>query len=334
MATASNWNRFHTDRRVSEKLSEKLGSALAEATVAIPQERWQSWKFQIQDQFVELLMGEEHEDETVADWREKIMRCGASLQSLQHSLKRQGCHARVKLFPELDRPFLVARVYLSDCGRYSEPDPLLFDVVTPGLFQPAADLPISDTVFNLMGHAMAGERCWLEIAQCQRSRERLLELAATNDTWLFQISGESAAASDGRQKPAEYNGWQKFIVGMKLHAPAPVHEAGKELDTPAISGTFAVIKTKTDDKYGWIAAGQTSTVLMESARKLGVSCTFSNHALRKPSVRQALRTSIGHKGFGQAIVQLKMAGHSLAALAPMESIPVSARNYPAAQPLI
>jgi hypothetical protein len=325
MATASNWNVSH--RRVSERLSEKLCAALAEATAAFPQERWQSWKFQIQDQFVELLMGEEHRDESMdSEWRERIIRCGAALESLKLSLKRQGCHARVKLFPELEHPFLVARVYLSESGRDFEPEPLLFDVMTPGRFQPAADLPISDTVFNLMSHAVAGERCWLEIVQCQRSRERLLGLAGMNEPWLFQISGERAAVYDGGQ-PAGFNGWQKFIVGVKLRAPVRLPKTGKEFVAPEMSGTFAVIKTKTDDKYGWIAAGQTRALLQETARKLAVSCTYFNQALRKPSVRQELRTSIGHKGFGQAIVQLKTGEHSLTPLASIDRPATPARNY-------
>jgi hypothetical protein len=321
MPTSSNWN--VSDRRVSERLSEKLSTALGEATAAFPQERWQSWKFQIQDQFVELLMGEERGDETIdSDWRERIISCGTALQSLRLSLKRQDCHTRMKLFPELERPFLVARVYFSEGGRDYEPEPLLFDVLTPGLFHPAADLPISNTVLNLMSHAVAGERCWLEMVQCQRSRARLLELAQMNEQWLFQIAGARqglpSASSGSRQRPAASNGWQKFILGVKLRAPVPLPEAGNELAAPDMSGTFAVLKTKIDDKYGWIAAGQTSALLLETARKLGVSCAFFNQALRKPSVRQELRTSIGHKGFCQAIVQLKTAEHPQTALAAVE----------------
>jgi hypothetical protein len=326
MTTASNWNVSPTDRRAPETFSEKLSTALAEAASAFGREHWQPWKFQIEDQFVELFMGAENETETVADWREKIIRCGAALQLLKLSLKRQGCLGRVKLFPELDRPFLVARVYLTDGGRGHEPDSLHFDDTAPGLFQPAGDAPISGTLLYLISHAVAGERCWLELAQGQRSRERLLELAGMNEQWLFEISGERPAsppASPGSEtKPAGYNGWQKFILGVKLRAPVPVPETGKELDTPAMSGTFAVIKTKTDDKYGWLAAGETNTRLQETARKLGVSCTFFNHALRKPAVRQELRTNIGHKGFGQAIVQLKTTGHPLAALASSSTLPL------------
>ncbi len=331
MATASNWNVFPTQGRISERLSEKLRIALGEAASVFGREHWHLWKFQIEDQFLELSMEAGSGDETVADWRERIIRCGGALQSLKLSLKRQGCLGRVKLFPELDQPSLVARVYVSEGGRESEPEPLLFDVMTSGRFQPAADLPRLDTTLNLLSHTVAGVRCWVEIVQGQRSRERLLELARMNEQWLFQISGtrgEPPPASSGSgQKPAGFNGWQKFILGVKLRAVAPVPEARNELEAPAMSGTFAVLKTKTDDKYGWIAAGQTSALLLETARKLGVSCTFFNQALRKPSVRQELRMSIGHKGFGQAIVQLKAHEHSLAALSHIERPATPARGY-------
>jgi hypothetical protein len=316
MATASNW--FSGDRRISEKLREKVCVALTETTSAFGQEYWQSWKLQIADLFVELSMGAESGQETVSDWRERIIHCGSALQSLKTSLKRQGCLGGMKLFPELDRPFLVARVYLSKEGRGHEPDPLLSDVVSP------------DTVFNLLSHSVAGDRCWLEMAQCDRSHERLRELAGMNEQWLFQINGERNELPDNNgQKPAGSNGWQKFFLGVKLRAPAPAPEAGIPSNAPAKSGVFGILKTKTDDKYGWIAAGQTSAQLLESARKLGVSCTFHNHALRRPSLRQELRTSIGHKGFGQAIVQLETAGQRLSTLALTERDATSPRNYSA-----
>ncbi|HTR43655.1 MAG TPA: hypothetical protein VMH87_18745 [Pseudomonadales bacterium] len=332
MATASSWNAFSTDRRVSEKLSETLRTALGQTA---GQEHWQPWKFRVEDQFVELSLGAESGEETVADWRERIIRCGGALQSLKLSMMRQGCLGAVKLFPELDRPSLVARVYFSEGGRGYEPEPMLFDVMTPGRFEPANDLPKLDTVLSLISRTVAGERCWLEIAHCQKSRERLLELARMNEEWLFQISGERnewppASATD-EQKAARFNGWQKFILGVKLRAPLPASAAGNLLDTPtASSGTFAVLKTKTDDKYGWIAAGQTTTLLLETGRKLDVSCTFFNQVLRKPSVRQELRTSIGHKGFGQAIVQLKTAETSDMAMAPAgrPALPLSYFNAP------
>jgi hypothetical protein len=317
MATASNF--FPTDRRIPERLSEKLQTALQEAASVSSQEHWQPWKFQVEDQFVELSLGTGSEEETAADWRERIIRCGSALQSLKLSLQRQGCLGGVKLFPELDQPSLVARVYLSEGGRYHEPEPLLFDLMTPGRFHPAGDLPRLDTVLSLISHAVAGERCWLEIAHSQRSRERLLELARMNEEWLFQISGERNELSSTKEpKTAGFNGWQKFILGVKLRSSLPAPETVNQVETPTASGTYAVLKTKTDDKYGWIEAGQTSTLLRETGRKLDVSCTFFNQVLRQPSVRQELRTSNGHKGFGQAIVQLKTAGHPLAALPLIE----------------
>ncbi len=224
MATASNWNVFTANRRASERLSEKLGTALAEATAAFPQERWQSWKFQIQNQFVELWMGEERGGETMADWREKIIRCGAALQSLKLSLKRQGCLGRVKLFPELDRPFLVARIYLSEGGRDSEPEPLLFDVMTPGRFQPAEDLPMLDATLNLLGHAVAGERCWLEIVQCQRSHERLLGLAGMNEQWLLQVTGAREEPPPASSRSGQKTGRVQWLA--KIYPGSEIARAG------------------------------------------------------------------------------------------------------------
>jgi hypothetical protein len=74
---------------------------------------------------------------------------------------------------------------------------------------------------------------------------------------------------------------------------------------------FAVLKTKTDDKFGWLAAGQTLGRLALQARAIGSSCTFFTDALRDPLVREDLRTSVGHKGYVQAILRFQRPRHRI-----------------------
>jgi hypothetical protein len=248
-------------------------------------------------------------------------------------LKRQGCLGRVKLFPELDQPSLVARVYVCECDTRDEQEQMLFDVMMPASrsFQRTGDSLISDTTLNLIYHAAASERCWLEIAECQKSRERLLELAGVSEHWLFQMTGVRnglpQSTSGSVDKSGGFNGWQKFSLGAKLRVQVPISGVSDRLDALATPGIFAVLKTKTDDKHGWITAGQTAAQLLVIARKLGLSCTFFNHALRERSVRQELRTSIGHKGFVQAIVQLNVADHPSNTVAPFERTAIPASDY-------
>jgi hypothetical protein len=80
---------------------------------------------------------------------------------------------------------------------------------------------------------------------------------------------------------------------------------------------LAVLKTKTDDKHGWLAAGQAMARAILQAQALGLSWSFFNHAIRSRDARTELRTGIGHKGFVQAI--LRFGSHTKAAI-PVQSM--------------
>ena len=61
------------------------------------------------------------------------------------------------------------------------------------------------------------------------------------------------------------------------------------------------MKTKTDDKHGWLEAGQTMARTVLQAQALGLSWAFFN-PVRRREVRKELRLGVGHKGFAQAIL--------------------------------
>jgi hypothetical protein len=63
-----------------------------------------------------------------------------------------------------------------------------------------------------------------------------------------------------------------------------------------------VVKTKTDDKYGWLEAGQTMARTVLQAQALGLSWAFFN-PVRRREAREALRVGVGHKGFAQVILR-------------------------------
>jgi hypothetical protein len=69
------------------------------------------------------------------------------------------------------------------------------------------------------------------------------------------------------------------------------------------AGTLAVVKTKTDDKHGWLAAGHAMAGVILQAQALGVSWSFFNEPVRHRTAREALRTAFGHKGFAQVVLR-------------------------------
>jgi hypothetical protein len=67
---------------------------------------------------------------------------------------------------------------------------------------------------------------------------------------------------------------------------------------------LAVVKTKTDDKHGWLEAGQTMARAILQAQALGLSWCFYD-PVRRREAREALRMGVGHKGFAQVILQFR-----------------------------
>jgi hypothetical protein len=75
------------------------------------------------------------------------------------------------------------------------------------------------------------------------------------------------------------------------------------LESETRSAAMAVIKTKTDDKHGWLAAGQVLGRSILQAQALNLSWSFFNQAVRHREGREKLRTSLGHKGYAQTILR-------------------------------
>ena len=303
MATAANWMSSASDSRAAGGLAEKMFIAVKTAAPALTEDEWQPWKFRITDRCVELFAEDGAFSRIVdPDGRETMLRCGAALQSLKLALKRQGCLGRVELFPALDQAALVARVHGGTLGARDEQERMLFSAMTPVDFSPVGNLPVPEAPLSLISNVVVGERAWLEVAQSESSRSRLLEAARAGERWRAQESGirceVDPAWSDTGFRKSRRKSDARLRVSVQ-DSPA----TGEVIDVPE-SGVFGVVKTKTDDKHGWVAAGQAIALLILTARTLGVCCTFFNRALRKAAEREELRTGIGHKGFAQAIARL------------------------------
>lgn len=66
--------------------------------------------------------------------------------------------------------------------------------------------------------------------------------------------------------------------------------------------TLGVIKTKTDDERGWLAAGQAVALAILHAQARGIGWSFF-HRIPDPGAREALRTGVGQKGFAQFVLR-------------------------------
>jgi hypothetical protein len=284
---------------------QKLEFALKYAVLAPREIDWQPWKIQMADTYLDLIARDDPALEAIdPDGRELMIGCGAALFYLKLALKHFGCLGRVELFPDLDQPALVARIHAGFSRERDAQEKVLFEAITASCLDalPLGEAPVSITTLAALSHAVAGERGWLEFAQSEISRQRVKEIALTDEQrWM---NFDHARARPTSNAPVwQPSRWPRLLFASSGRS-ADSHRGAVEPARPlsVSTATLAVVKTKTDDNHGWLAAGQTMARAVLQAQVLGLSWGFFNQ-VRRRAARAALRVGIGHKGFAQVILR-------------------------------
>jgi len=274
------WTISESEFPVNGSPRQKLMFALKYAALAPTESDWQPWHFRMADTHLELMTKSAPAREASdPEGRELMIGCGAALLYLKLALKHFGCLGRVALFPDLGQPALVARVHFGFCRERDEQEKHFFDAMTGSRanFSPLGETPVFETMLDALSHAAAGERGWLDFVQSEMSRQNVLKIT---------LSGDRASRA---ARPL-------FAFGVRNV------DAWNVAVEPVPAATLAVVKTKTDDKHGWLEAGQTMARTVLQAQALGLSWEFFN-PVRRREARAALRMGVGHKGFAQVILR-------------------------------
>jgi hypothetical protein len=284
---------------------QKLEFALKYAALAPAAGTWQSWDFRVAEKHLELVA---KDDPALAaidpEGRELMIGCGAALLYLNLALKHFGCLGRVALFPDLGEPALVARVHFGFCRERDTQEKLLFKAMAGSRadVSPKVATPVSETMLAALSHAVAGERGWLDFVQSEMSRQHVLKITLAKDRHSTHFDrsrarpASTAAGGHTSRWPLPFFDFGGRDVDSWNVAVAPVRQPS----VPA--ATLAIVKTKTDDKRGWLEAGQTMARTVLQAQSLGLSWAFF-HPVRRREMREALRMRVGHKGFAQVILR-------------------------------
>lgn len=281
---------------------DRLNYAVKSAGMAVGMDEWQPWHFRIRNGAVELSgqaanppaskMESRPDEESL---RQVIIRCGVALYHVRLVLKNFGCLGKIELFPDLAESGLIARVCHSPVpvgapARIGGP----ISAMDAELFQAMSEIPASTSVSGRSERGVDGglleafeerlgfyvaDKAWLEFAGSEASYHRLTALASP---------------VDGQTRP---KGWLTFIMRSGNRNAFRV-ETGRRAGDMAALG---MIKTKTDDKHGWLAAGQMMAKAALQARAWQVTSHVFDQSFRERKVREVLRTSIGHKGYVQAV---------------------------------
>jgi hypothetical protein len=300
------WTFKEGDYPANGSNGQKLEFAHKYAALAPTEGNSRSWDFQVEDAQLELLaLDVPALEEVDPDRRESLISCGAALLCLKLALRHFGCLGRVALFPELDKPALVARVHFGFCRERDAREELLFETMNGSRAKVSSsdETPASPATLAALSQAVSDERGWLDIAQSEASRQRVMDIRLPGEPAGMNFGGLSnrpmnaTAEGYGSRSPRRF-----FVFGGRARIPRePTFELVSLPAAPA--ATLAVVKTKTDDKHGWVTAGQTLARTALEAQALGVSWGFFN-SMRRREARAALRMGVGRKGFAQVILRL------------------------------
>jgi hypothetical protein len=182
----------------------------------------------------------------------------------------------------------VARIHSGFSGNPNTQEQLLFSAIAKGRADAVAvpETPMTEMMLVALGQAAAGERGWLDFVQSEPSWQQVARIMPTGDL------RRSSSFSHPRLSLS--------FGGRVIHFGNGT--VGPSRESPESAIALAVVKTKTDDKYGWLEAGQTMARTILMAEALGLSWGFCD-SVRRREAREALRLGVGRKGFAQVILQ-------------------------------
>jgi hypothetical protein len=289
--SAKSWNGIETGFPRTGSAQQKLTHVLKIVSEFSATEVWPGWRYRLDEDHIELCANFSGVSDAVdPDGRESIIHCGAALFRSKLALKCFGCLGPVEVFPDLGNPELVARIHCGGGRGQDEREFKLFEAMVgnPGDSSARSQHPVCGTVSKSLISAAVNEPAWLEFSEGESSRKLLLAFAQAHA--LVGTNDRVAKNSSTKETTGQLNFW-----------PGP--SDGKAGTDPGHSqAALAVLKSKTDDKHGWLATGQARARAQLQARACGMSLYFFDQAFRERSSRQQLRTAIGRKGFVQAIV--------------------------------
>jgi len=246
------------------------------------------------------------------DDRDLLIQCGEALFHLKLVLQRFGRIGQVQLFPNLDHLSLVARI---PCELNCDTD-VLESLAMNELFRhrhefiSVAEAPVSNQILARLAMVGTNGRAWLDFSQSGLSRQQLCDIETSNHSCEEDLPQTAATGPRLREALTEALGFfgigriGSLLLGTPTRNPI-VDSTDKAPDgVKAIHemGSLAVLKTKTDDRFGWLTAGEVMERARLEAQTLGVSSQVFDQAFQERRPRQELRNIIGRKGFVQAII--------------------------------
>jgi hypothetical protein len=281
---------------------QKLGHAVKCAIMAAPMDARQPWEFRARDEYIELSTDPNSPVTDDSDDRKLMIQCGVALFRLKLTLKHFGCLGPVELFPNLARADLVAKIHFGSGRVCRTHESGLFEAMSRHRNSTTifGEMPVDESTIEMLRFGVAGEKAWLEFCQCELSRNRLAALAQSNPK--APSVGVRSQTQPNNSRMAQ---WTRPLLTFIVRT-SDSRNLAVELSTAKRRAdemtALAAVKTKTDDRHGWLATGQAIARATLQAGALEISSRVFDQNFEHRLKREELRTTMGHKGFVQAII--------------------------------
>jgi nitroreductase len=255
------------------------------------------------------------------DGREMLVSCGAALFTLRLAARRLGHGAEVRLWPDPERPMLLADVEITPRGSATAAEQRMFDQIERrhshrggfGRERPTAGLlsrlSIEARREGASLRVVADPRARRALAALTEAAEQTLRLDVEYLTELARWAPAPGAHRDDGVPPAAY---PRADDHAEPHFAARDFARGQgwgrpEEDPGEATGVVALLMTPGDEPADWLAAGMALQRVLLCAAEEDMAAAFHTQALEIPEMRAVIRTRFCDGAHPQMLMRL---GHA------------------------
>jgi hypothetical protein len=280
-----------------QPIRDVLTACVRTATAAPSLHNSQPWRFRIRGARVDVYADPARRLAVLdPDGREQLISVGAALFTLRLAIRRSGYRSDHALFPEPDRPDLVARVTIT-CAS---PAPAAVEALAAAVArrhtnrQPFTRTPVPAAAMDQLRDAARREGAVLATAG-PAGRDAILRLARTADQRLRELPGyrdELTRWTGGGGRldgvPPSSAGPRDALESVPIRDFAERPGAPRPTDRFEPCPTILVLATMGDERRDWVQAGQALQRVLLTATWQDLATTPISQPVEVAPVRRLL----------------------------------------------
>jgi hypothetical protein len=252
------------------------------------------------------------------DGREMLISCGAALCTLRVAARHLGYVAEERLWPDPERPTLLADVDLVQAGPATAEEQRMYEQVARrrthrGGFGPDALPPALSSKLSIEAQRegaslriVADPRARRAVAALSEAAEQTLRLSADYTT---EMARWAPAPGNRRHDGVQPGAYPRDPEHTEPHFAARDFARGqgwgRHVEDPHDApGVVALLMTTGDAPADWLAAGMALQRVLLCAAAADVSAAFHTQALELPALRDFIRTRFCGGAHPQMLMRL------------------------------